>query len=483
MRLGPHVVTQGTTQCRPPPGPGSRTPGRSPAVGPLRDDREATVLPKPRAAPPARGHGDGLSSMGQLRGHQARPGFGRCEAPLPRRTCGPPGASCGSLIRAASPAPSARSDGVRARRQPRLGRRGRSESSRHQRPRCQAGERPPSLPLAPLPAASARPGSVPAAPRAVMCPGCWRPAGQGACPPCPLGTPRILRNVRVCVRARLIPSRGKASPSAEFLTSPCGWPPGGVWVGASTGTPALGLPSSVSPHLGRNCGPRGQAGESAPPGFRSHPKSLNPRSRPGTLQVPHLPACSATLRLLTRNVGTPRRAVQRRPRGSPCPSSPTQGSLRGRTWLGRHTSPGTVGQSGMFVGVQSNKTPHSGRPPRMNADGQNAGRTPPAPNHGRCQRSTARSAETGLAAASASVTRRGALLRPGFARRGPRRRVPTERDLFRALAMRVFRCWSFRPLPKPGGRGRTLRVGCSTGAVRPGRPFRRSWRSRLHYGH
>lgn len=83
MRLGPHVVTQGTTQCRPPPGPGSRTPGRSPAVGPLRDDREATVLPKPRAAPPARGHGDGLSSMGQLRGHQARPGFGRCEAPLP----------------------------------------------------------------------------------------------------------------------------------------------------------------------------------------------------------------------------------------------------------------------------------------------------------------------------------------------------------------------------------------------------------------
>lgn len=201
MQLRPHVVTQGTTQCRPPPGPGSRTPGRSPAVGPLRDDREATVLPKPRAAPLARGHGDGLSSMGQLRGHQARPGFGHREAPLPRRTRGPPGASRGSLIRAASPAPSARSDGVRARRQPRLGRRGRSESSRHQRPRCQAGERPPSLPLAPLPAASARPGSVPAAPRAVMCPGCWRPAGQGACPPCPLGTPRILRNVRVCARA------------------------------------------------------------------------------------------------------------------------------------------------------------------------------------------------------------------------------------------------------------------------------------------
>lgn len=42
----------------------------------------------------------------------------------------------------------------------------------------------------------------------------------------------------------------------------------------------------------------------------------------------------------------------------------------------------------------------------MNADGQNVGRTPPAPNHGHCQRSTARSAETGLAAASASVTRR-----------------------------------------------------------------------------
>lgn len=123
----------------------------------------------------------------------------------------------------------------------------------------------------------------------------------------------------------------------------------------------------------------------------------------------------------------------------------------------------------MFVGVQSNKTPHSGRPPRMNADGQNTGRTPPAPNHGRCQRSTARSAETGLAAASASVTRRGALLRPGFARRGPRRRVPTERDLFRALAMRVFRCWSFRPLPKPGGRGRTLRVGLLDGG-RASRP-------------
>lgn len=218
-----------------------------------------------------------------------------------------------------------------------------------------------------------------------MCPGCWRPAGQGACPPCPLGTPRILRNVRVCVRA-LDSFKGKSLALCRIPYQPlrlaAGWDLGGGVHRDPRPRAALQRVPSFGEELWAEV--TGQAGESAPPGFRSHPESLNPRSRPGTLQVPHLPACSATLRLLTRNVGTPRRAVQRRPRGSPCPSSPTQGSLRGRTWLGRHTSPGTVGQSGMFVGVQSNKIPHSGRPRRMNADGQNAGRTPPTPNHGRC---------------------------------------------------------------------------------------------------
>lgn len=154
------------------------------------------------------------------------------------------------------------------------------ERSSRQRQRCQAGERPPSLPLALLPAASARPGLVPAAFRAVMCPGCWRPAGQGACPPCPLGTPLIRRNVCVCVL--LIPSRGKGSPSAEFLTGPCCWLLGGIWVGASAGTPRPRAALQGVPSLGEEFWAEvtGQAGESAPPGFRSHPESLNPRSHP-----------------------------------------------------------------------------------------------------------------------------------------------------------------------------------------------------------
>lgn len=52
-------------------------------------------------------------------------------------------------------------------------------------PRCQAGERPPPPPLAPLPAANTRPEFLLAVFRAVMCRRGWRPAGPGALPSLP----------------------------------------------------------------------------------------------------------------------------------------------------------------------------------------------------------------------------------------------------------------------------------------------------------
>lgn len=179
---------------------------------------------------------------------------------------------------------------------------------------------------------------------------------SGACPPCPLGTPLLRRNVCVCVL--LIPSRGKGSPSAEFLTGPCCCPPGRIRAGASTGAPGPRAALRGVPSLGEELRAEvtGQAGESAPPGFQSHCERLNPRSHRGTLQAPARPP---TLRLLARQVGTPPRAVQRCPRGTPCSPSPAQGCLRVFTWPGRHTSPGLWGSLGCLSG--SNRV--RGRPP------------------------------------------------------------------------------------------------------------------------
>lgn len=103
-------------------------------------------------------------------------------------------------------------------------------------PRCQAGERPPSRPW------HRRPLQTPGLSWCQQLSGlsCARAVGgrpvKGPCPPPPLGTPLIRRNVCVCVL--FIPSRGKSSLSAEFLLGPRLWAAGeGSWAHrASAGT-------------------------------------------------------------------------------------------------------------------------------------------------------------------------------------------------------------------------------------------------------
>lgn len=142
-------------------------------------------------------------------------------------------------------------------------------------PRCQAGERPPLRPWHRRPLQA--PGlswcqrlSVPSRARAA--------GGQpvkGPCPPSPLGTPLIRRNVCVCA---FYSFKGKKLALCRILP---GTPAAGCWRGsraggASVGDPALG--SSHSRPLGGplHCGKdllakvTGKAGGSALPSFRAH---------------------------------------------------------------------------------------------------------------------------------------------------------------------------------------------------------------------
>lgn len=150
-------------------------------------------------------------------------------------------------------------------------------------PRCQAGERPPSCPWHRRPLQTASLSSC----QQFSGLSCARAAGggpvEGPCPPSPLGTPLIRRNVCVCAFDSF---KGKKLSLGRI---PSGTPAAGhrggilgLGGGASAGTPATpGLPPALPettsalrgiPWLGRCEGQgHGQAGQAAPAGFRSYP--------------------------------------------------------------------------------------------------------------------------------------------------------------------------------------------------------------------
>ena len=252
-----------------------------------------------------RGHG---SSVGRPQGHWRGPGRGNGEAHLPvdgrsykkasgslRLECGEapvPGPPAASPTPTPRPAPSTRNGRCGHRGQARKGQQTRAPRRLHQParsaaavtcPRCQAGERPPPAPgTAALRQRPARVGAERLAGSRAQAAG-GRPV-KGPCPPSP---PWRASDSKECVCVHLTPSRGKSSLSAEFLLGPQPLAAGeGSWgAGAEAGTAAPQpsrqrslkpqAPSEASPRSGRCAGRgHGQAGESAPAGFRSHPWDL-----------------------------------------------------------------------------------------------------------------------------------------------------------------------------------------------------------------
>lgn len=107
----------------------------------------------------------------------------------------------------------------------------------------------------------------------------WTAGGQpvkGPCPPSPLGTPLIRRNVCVCA---FYSFKGKKLSLCRILP---GTPAAGCWMGsqaggASVGDPALGSSRTSAlggpPHLGRTCWPSLQGRLEGRPHPASEPTS------------------------------------------------------------------------------------------------------------------------------------------------------------------------------------------------------------------